>query len=313
MYIDRLVEIAAENYEQYVQASMSSVDMDAEELRDMSAAEAVKAEEDDESIFGDDDDDDDDDDDVEDEDADNDDDDDDDDDEDEDADNDGGNDAGNDGGENVTFTSDDEDGYDDAVEEGGDNDGVDEALVEGLRLEGIQLPRQGEEEALVVITGTPDEDHVPVAASTSSSSSALPSSASALPSAASSSSSSNNHHNDHHNTTTTLSSPSIPQARPPILAFATPPTKPSRYVIEGLKITGDPNVPAGQLSFFVEVTNGSASDFQTWLIVDERPIVSFDSEGGVAVTFMADRINNIRSGNKTLFILEIFVHVIYML
>ena len=196
--------------------------------------------------------------------------------------------AANRDGEKLTFSSDDEDGYADAVEEVDDDDNHDddEALVEGM--------------GAVVCTGTPDEEDVPVAASSSAASTSIATTVSAT--AVSATATLNNHHdndNDNHNTTTTtLSTQSLPSTRPPIIAFAPPLPLPSRYVIEGLKITGDPNVPAGQLSFFVEVSDTNASsDFRTSLTIDERPLISFDITG-VNEVMMTDRINNIRSAYR---------------
>ena len=68
------------------------------------------------------------------------------------------------------------------------------------------------------------------------------------------------------------------------------------YVINGLKITGDPNVPAGQLSFTVDVTY--LKDFHSWILSDDRPIVLFREDGVIETTMMTDRQNNIHAAYR---------------
>ena len=63
------------------------------------------------------------------------------------------------------------------------------------------------------------------------------------------------------------------------------------YVINGLKVTGDPNVPAAQLSFTVDVTH--LKNCYSWVLSDPRPIVLFNENGIVDATMMTDRQNNI--------------------
>jgi Cyclin D1 binding domain len=63
------------------------------------------------------------------------------------------------------------------------------------------------------------------------------------------------------------------------------------YFIEGLKIIGDPNVPAGQLSFRVDVTE--LSDFHAWISADARPIVHIDEHGTHQITWIALRQQDI--------------------
>ena len=65
------------------------------------------------------------------------------------------------------------------------------------------------------------------------------------------------------------------------------------YVIDGLKVTGDPNVPAAQLSFTVDVTH--SYEFQSWIANDRRPIIFFSNNGVVDATLMSERQNNIKA------------------
>jgi hypothetical protein len=64
------------------------------------------------------------------------------------------------------------------------------------------------------------------------------------------------------------------------------------YVINGLKVTGDPNVPAAQLSFTVDVTH--LKDFSSWIEEDSRPVIFFSENGVIGTTLMSQRRNNIR-------------------
>ena len=68
------------------------------------------------------------------------------------------------------------------------------------------------------------------------------------------------------------------------------------YVIDGLKVTGDPNVPAAQLSFTVDVTH--THEFHSWIINDRRPIIFFSNNGVVDATLMSERQNNIRAAYR---------------
>jgi Cyclin D1 binding domain len=68
------------------------------------------------------------------------------------------------------------------------------------------------------------------------------------------------------------------------------------YVIDGLKVTGDPNVPAAQLSFTVDVTN--SYEFQSWISSDRRPIIFFSNNGVVDATLMSERQTNIRAAYR---------------
>lgn len=68
------------------------------------------------------------------------------------------------------------------------------------------------------------------------------------------------------------------------------------YVIDGLKITGDPNVPAAQLSFTVDVTH--SYEFQTWIVSDRRPIIFFSNNGVIDATLMSERQTNIRAAYR---------------
>lgn len=68
------------------------------------------------------------------------------------------------------------------------------------------------------------------------------------------------------------------------------------YVLNGLKITGDPNVPAAQLSFTVDVTH--PKNFYSWILSDTRPIILFTENGIVDVTVMIDRQNNIQAAYR---------------
>lgn len=68
------------------------------------------------------------------------------------------------------------------------------------------------------------------------------------------------------------------------------------YVIDGLKVTGDPNVPAAQLSFTVDVTN--SYEFHSWIAADRRPIIFFSNNGVVDATLMSERQTNIRAAYR---------------
>lgn len=68
------------------------------------------------------------------------------------------------------------------------------------------------------------------------------------------------------------------------------------YVINGLKVTGDPNVPAAQLSFTVDVTH--LKDFYSWIVADTRPVIVFSDDGVVDATLMTTRQNNIRAAYR---------------
>ena len=67
-------------------------------------------------------------------------------------------------------------------------------------------------------------------------------------------------------------------------------------VINGLKVTGDPNVPAAQLSFTVDVTH--LKDFYSWIIADTRPVIVFSENGITDVTLMTERQSNIRAAYR---------------
>jgi Cyclin D1 binding domain len=68
------------------------------------------------------------------------------------------------------------------------------------------------------------------------------------------------------------------------------------YVVNGLKVTGDPNVPAAQLSFTVDVTH--TKDFYSWINADTRPVIVFSEDGVTNVTLMSERQNNIRAAYR---------------
>ena len=68
------------------------------------------------------------------------------------------------------------------------------------------------------------------------------------------------------------------------------------YVIDGLKVTGDPNVPAAQLSFTVDVTH--SHEFQSWIVNDRRPIIFFSNNGVVDATLMSERQGNITAAYR---------------
>jgi hypothetical protein len=68
------------------------------------------------------------------------------------------------------------------------------------------------------------------------------------------------------------------------------------YVVDGLKVTGDPNVPAAQLSFTVDVTN--SREFYSWIVSDRRPIIFFSNNGVVDATLMSERQTNIRAAYR---------------
>lgn len=68
------------------------------------------------------------------------------------------------------------------------------------------------------------------------------------------------------------------------------------YVLNGLKVTGDPNVPAAQLSFTVDVTH--PKNFYSWILSDSRPIILFTENGVVDATVMIDRQNNIQAAYR---------------
>lgn len=68
------------------------------------------------------------------------------------------------------------------------------------------------------------------------------------------------------------------------------------YVINGLKVTGDPNVPAAQLSFTVDVTQ--TTDHDSWITLDTRPTLLFSGNSVMNTTFMGDRQQNICSAYR---------------
>jgi hypothetical protein len=68
------------------------------------------------------------------------------------------------------------------------------------------------------------------------------------------------------------------------------------FFLEGLKITGDPNVPAGQLSFRVNATQ--PIDFLSWIADDPRPIVFFGGDGEVSAILMSERQANVRGAYR---------------
>eukprot|EP00596_Hydrurales_sp_CCMP1899_P007069 CAMPEP_0119044378 /NCGR_PEP_ID=MMETSP1177-20130426/31024_1 /TAXON_ID=2985 /ORGANISM="Ochromonas sp, Strain CCMP1899" /LENGTH=380 /DNA_ID=CAMNT_0007014419 /DNA_START=83 /DNA_END=1222 /DNA_ORIENTATION=+ len=68
------------------------------------------------------------------------------------------------------------------------------------------------------------------------------------------------------------------------------------YVINGLKVTGDANVPAAQLSFTVDVTH--KTDHDSWIALDTRPTILFSGNGHMNTTLMGDRQNNICSAYR---------------
>jgi hypothetical protein len=68
------------------------------------------------------------------------------------------------------------------------------------------------------------------------------------------------------------------------------------YVVDGLKVTGDPNVPAAQLSFTVDVTD--SREFYSWIVEDRRPIIFFSNNGVVDATLMSERQSNIRAAYR---------------
>lgn len=68
------------------------------------------------------------------------------------------------------------------------------------------------------------------------------------------------------------------------------------YVIDGLKVTGDPNVPAAQLSFTVDVTH--SYEFHSWIVSDRRPIIFFSNNGVVDATLMSERQANISAAYR---------------
>lgn len=63
------------------------------------------------------------------------------------------------------------------------------------------------------------------------------------------------------------------------------------YIVNGLKITGDENVPATQLSFTADVTH--VKDYYAWIINDERPIIFFGNTG-IDILLISSREDNIK-------------------
>lgn len=66
--------------------------------------------------------------------------------------------------------------------------------------------------------------------------------------------------------------------------------------LQGLKLTGDPNVPAGNLSFCVNVADTCDIDLE--IQRDRRPLVLFDALGNVALMEIRSRRASIKSWTK---------------
>jgi hypothetical protein len=60
----------------------------------------------------------------------------------------------------------------------------------------------------------------------------------------------------------------------------------------GLKVTGDPNIPAGNVSFVIDLTN--ELDPQQAVADSMRPVVSFSSNGTVNIINMTEEVNRIQ-------------------
>jgi hypothetical protein len=59
----------------------------------------------------------------------------------------------------------------------------------------------------------------------------------------------------------------------------------------GLKVTGDPNIPAGNVSFVIDLTN--ELDPQQAVATSTRPVISFGFDGAVNIVDMAEEVNRI--------------------